>query len=153
VTVRERFFPERTIKMSLLDLVGQFFAGGQQGSNATLLSTVLQMVNNHPGGLPGLVSSFEQQGLGGAVSSWVGTGANEPIAPQQVQNAVGVGRIQDVAAKLGISNEEASAKIAQLLPGIIDHLTPNGQMPASGSNILEMGEGLLKDFMKSKDQQ
>jgi uncharacterized protein YidB (DUF937 family) len=139
--------------MSLLDLMGQFLGGGQQGSSATLLSAVLQMVNNHPGGLPGLVSSFEQQGLGGAVSSWVGTGANEPIAPQQVQNAVGFGQIQDVAAKLGISNEDASAKIAQLLPGIIDHLTPNGQMPASGSNILEMGEGLLKDFMKPKDQQ
>jgi uncharacterized protein YidB (DUF937 family) len=139
--------------MSLLDLAGQFLGGGQQGVNATVLSTVLQMVNNHPGGLPGLVSSFEQQGLGGLVSSWVGTGPNEPIAPQQVQNAVGAGPIQNVAAKLGISNDDASAKIARLLPGIIDHLTPNGQMPASGSNILEMGEGLLKNFMKPKDQQ
>jgi uncharacterized protein YidB (DUF937 family) len=138
--------------MSLLDLAGQFIGGGQQGANATLLSTVLQMVNNHPGGLPGLVSSFEQQGLGGVVSSWVGTGPNEPIAPQQVQNAVGAGPIQKVAAKLGISNDDASVKIAQLLPGIIDHLTPNGQMPASGSNILQMGEGLLKNFMKAKDQ-
>jgi uncharacterized protein YidB (DUF937 family) len=139
--------------MSLLDLAGQFLGGGQQGGNATLLSTVLQMVNNHPGGLPGLVSSFEQQGLGGVVSSWVGTGPNAPIAPQQVQDAVGAGPIQNVAAKLGISNDDASAKVAQLLPGIIDHLTPNGQMPASGSNILEMGEGLLKSFMKTKDQQ
>jgi uncharacterized protein YidB (DUF937 family) len=138
--------------MSLLDLAGQFLGGGQHGANATLLSTVLQMVNNHPGGLPGLVSSFEQQGLGGVVSSWVGTGPNEPIAPQQVQNAVGAGPIQKVAAKLGISNDDASVKIAQLLPGIIDHLTPNGQMPASGSNILQMGEGLLKNFMKAKDQ-
>jgi hypothetical protein len=52
-----------------------------------------------------------------------------------------------------VSQTKRRAKIAQLLPGIIDHLTPNGQMPASGSNILEMGQGLLKDFMKPKDQQ
>ncbi len=134
--------------MSLLDLAGQFLGSGQQGGNATLVSAVLQMVNNHPGGLPGLISAFEQQGLGGVVNSWVGTGPNEPVAPQQVQNAVGDGQIEDVAAKLGISKDDASAKIAQLLPGIVDHLTPNGQAPASGSNILELGEGLLKNFMK-----
>jgi len=134
--------------MSLLDLAGQFLGGGQQGGNATLMSTVLQMVNNHPGGLPGLLSAFQQQGLGGVVNSWIGTGANEPVAPQQVQNVVGDSQIEDVAAKLGISKDDASAKIAQLLPGIIDHLTPNGQVPGNGSNLLEMGEGLLKNFMK-----
>jgi uncharacterized protein YidB (DUF937 family) len=134
--------------MSLLDLAGQFLGGAQQGGNATLMSTVLQMVNNHPGGLPGLMSAFQQQGLGGVVNSWVGTGENEPVAPQQVQNVVGDSQIEDVAAKLGISKEDASAKIAQLLPGIIDHLTPNGQVPSSESNLLEMGEGLLKNFMK-----
>jgi uncharacterized protein YidB (DUF937 family) len=134
--------------MSLLDLAGQLLGGGQQGGNATLMSAVLQMVNNHPGGLPGLVSAFQEQGLGGVVSSWVGTGTNEAVAPQQVQSVVGDSQIEDVAAKLGISKEDASAKIAQLLPGIIDHLTPNGQVPSSGSNILELGEGLLKNFMK-----
>jgi uncharacterized protein YidB (DUF937 family) len=134
--------------MSLLDLAGQFLGGAQQGGNATLMSTVLQMVNNHPGGLPGLMSAFQQQGLGGVVNSWVGTGENEPVAPQQVQSVVGDSQIEDVAAKLGISKEDASAKIAQLLPGIIDHLTPNGQVPSSESNLLEMGEGLLKNFMK-----
>jgi uncharacterized protein YidB (DUF937 family) len=134
--------------MSLLDLAGQLLGGGQQGGNATLMSAVLQMVNNHPGGLPGLVSAFQEQGLGGVVSSWVGTGTNEAVAPQQVQSVVGDSQIEDVAAKLGISKEDASTKIAQLLPGIIDHLTPNGQVPSSGSNILELGEGLLKNFMK-----
>ena len=134
--------------MSLLDLAGQFLGSGQQGGNATLVSAVLQMVNNHPGGLPGLLSAFQQQGLGGVVSSWVGSGPNEAVAPQQVQNAVGDSQIEDVAAKAGISKEDASSQIAQLLPGIIDHLTPNGQVPANGSNLMEMGEGLLKNFMK-----
>jgi uncharacterized protein YidB (DUF937 family) len=134
--------------MSLLDLAGQFLGGGQQGGNATLMNTVLQMVNNHPGGLPGLVSAFQQQGLGGVVNSWVGTGANEAVAPQQVQSVLGDSQIQDIAAKLGVSTPEASGTIAQLLPSIIDHLTPNGQMPASGSNIMDLGADLLKNFMK-----
>ena len=51
--------------MSLLDVAGQLMGSGAQGGNAALLQTVLSMVNNHPGGLPGLVQSFEQQGLGG----------------------------------------------------------------------------------------
>jgi uncharacterized protein YidB (DUF937 family) len=134
--------------MSLLDLAGQFLASEQQGGNANLMNTVLQMVNNHPGGLPGLVAAFQQQGLGDVVNSWVSAGANEPVAPQQIQNVLGDSRIQEIAGKLGIPQQEASAKVAQFLPGIIDHLTPCGQMPESGSNILEMGESLIKNFMK-----
>jgi uncharacterized protein YidB (DUF937 family) len=134
--------------MSLLDLAGQMLGGGQQGGQANLLSTVMAIVNNHPGGLPGLVSAFQQQGLGGAVNSWVGTEPNQAVSPQQVQNVLGDGQIQDVASKLGVSTQDASASLAQLLPAIIDHLTPNGQMPSGGSNILELGEGLLKNFMK-----
>jgi uncharacterized protein YidB (DUF937 family) len=136
--------------MSILDLAGQLLGGGgqQQGGDAALLSTVMTMVNNHPGGLPGLLQAFEQGGLGGVVSSWVSTGANQPISPDQVQSTLGAGQIQEVASKLGISPETASSTIAQMLPGIIDHLTPNGQVPASGSNLMELGAGLLKNFMK-----
>jgi len=132
--------------MGLLDLAGEML-GGQGGGNQNAVSAVLSMVNNHPGGLPGLVSSFEQGGLGGAVSSWVSPGTpNQPVSGQQVQGAIGSAQIQEVAAKLGIPPEAASGIIAQVLPGIIDHLTPGGQVPAGGSNLLEMGEGLLKAF-------
>jgi uncharacterized protein YidB (DUF937 family) len=134
--------------MSLLeDLAGKFM-GGQQGGNAALITTVLGAINNHPGGLGGLVQSFQQQGLGGVVSSWVGTGANQSITPQQVQSVMG-DHVTAIASKLGVSPEDASAKIAQLLPGVIDHLTPNGQVPAGGTNLLEMGESLLKKFSSS----
>jgi len=136
--------------MSLLDMAGQLLGGGQQqgGNNANVLMEVMSMVNNHPGGLPGLVQGFEQNGLGGVVNSWVSTGANQPVDGNQVQNVLGGEQIQNLAAKLGVSPEMASMMAAQVLPQIVNHLTPNGQVPSSGSNLMELGEGLLKSFMK-----
>ena len=133
--------------MSLLDMAGQLIGG--QGGSQNAMAAVLSMVNSHPGGLPGLISTFEQNGLGGAVSSWVAPGtSNQPVSGQQVQGALGCDQIEAVAAKLGVPPEMASTVIAQVLPGIIDHLTPNGQVPSGGSNLMEMGEGLLKNFLK-----
>jgi uncharacterized protein YidB (DUF937 family) len=139
--------------MSLSDLAGQLLGGAQPqqagaGPAPAILSALLNMVNSHPGGVAGLVQSFQQKGLAGVVNSWVGTGPNEAVSPQQVQSALGDQPVQEVASKLGISPQEASSHIAQWLPVIIDHLTPNGQMPAGGSNLLEMGAGLLKAFCK-----
>jgi uncharacterized protein YidB (DUF937 family) len=136
--------------MSLSDLAGQLLGrGGQQpGCNPNVLSTLLNAVNNHPGGVGGLLQAFQQQGLGGVVNSWVGTGANQAVSPEQVQSALGNGQVQEVASKLGVSPQDASSQIAQWLPAIIDHLTPNGQVPTGGSNIMEMGAGLIKALCK-----
>jgi uncharacterized protein YidB (DUF937 family) len=137
--------------MSLLDMAGELM-GGQQNAGAgssSALSAVLAMVNNHPGGLPGLISAFEQNGLGGVANSWVSPGTpNQPVTGGQVQSVIGGNQLQEVAAKLGLPQEAASGVVAQLLPSIVDHLTPNGQVPASGANLMELGEGMLKNFLK-----
>jgi uncharacterized protein YidB (DUF937 family) len=134
--------------MSLSDLAGQLLGGQQPGCNPNLLTTLLNVVNSQPGGVAGLVESFQQKGLGGIVSSWVGTGTNQAISPQQVENALGNQQVEDIAAKLGVSTQDASSHIAQWLPAVIDHLTPNGQVPGSGSNLMEMGAGLIKALCK-----
>jgi uncharacterized protein YidB (DUF937 family) len=134
--------------MSLSNLAGQLLGNQQPGCNPNVLTTLLNAVNNHPGGVAGLVEAFQQRGLGGVVSSWVGTGANQPVSPQQVQSALGDRQVDDIASKLGISKEDASSHIAQWLPAVIDHLTPNGQVPSSGSNLMEMGAGLIKALCK-----
>jgi uncharacterized protein YidB (DUF937 family) len=140
----------RKEKMSLLDLAGQLLGGGQQlgqPSSENLLSEVIGMVNNHPGGLTGLIQSFQHGGLGEAASSWIGTGQNLPVSSDQIQRVLGDERVQALAAKLGISPEDAGSHLAQLLPSVIDHLTPNGQMPSEESGgLLDLGAKLLRGF-------
>jgi uncharacterized protein YidB (DUF937 family) len=92
------------------------------------------------------VQNFHDKGLGGLVTSWVGTGQNLPISADQIQHVLGSAQVQQLAAKVGISPEAASSQLSQLLPTIVDKLTPNGQMPQSGGNLMEMGMNLLKSL-------
>lgn len=133
--------------MSLLDLAGQLLQGGQQGGGQDLLSEVMGLVNNHPGGLAGLVQTLQQGGLAEAVNSWVGNGQNLPVSPEQIQQVLGNDQVQALASKLGISTGDASSHLAQLLPAVIDHLTPNGQVEGAGSSgLLSAGMSALKAF-------
>jgi len=118
--------------MSLLDLAGQLLSGRQPGGK-NLASEVLAMVNGHPGALTGLVQSFQQGGLGEAVNSWIGTGQNLPVSADQIQGVLGDERVQALAAKFGISPEDMRSHLAQLIPALIDHLTPNGHLPSASS--------------------
>jgi uncharacterized protein YidB (DUF937 family) len=119
-------------------------ATGATGGGGSAVGAVLQLVNNHPGGFSGLLQAFHEKGLGGVASSWVGTGANQPISAEQIQSVLGEEHIKQFAAKAGISPDVASAKIAEYLPQVVDKLTPNGQVPQG--NLLERGKDLLKSF-------
>ena len=130
--------------MGLLDSVVGALAGGQSGGNNALLETVMQLINNpQTGGLAGLVQSFQQGGLAEIVNSWVSTGANLPISPEQIQRVLGNSSLQGLAAQLGVSPEQASGSLADLLPQVVDQLTPNGQVP-QGGDLMAQGLDLLK---------
>ena len=130
--------------MGLLDQMAGALAGGQSGGNGALLETVLQLVNDpRHGGLEGLVRAFQQGGLGEIVNSWVSTGQNLPVSPEQVHSALGDASLQDIAAQLGMSPAQASGSLAELLPQVVDQLTPNGQLP-QGGDLLAQGLDLLK---------
>lgn len=130
--------------MGLLDQVAGALAGGQSGGNGAMLETVLQLVNDpRHGGLEGLVRAFQQGGLGEVVNSWVSTGQNLPVSSEQVHNALGDSSMQDIAAQLGLSPEQASGSLAELLPQVVDQLTPNGQLP-QGGDLLAQGLDMLK---------
>ncbi len=116
---------------------------GQGSGQSGLLDGVMDLLgNNQAGGIGGLVQSFKDKGLGDIVSSWVGTDSNLPISPEQIQQALGAEKIQQLAGKAGVSPEAASANLADLLPNIIDKLTPSGQLPSG--DLLNQGLGLLK---------
>lgn len=133
--------------MGLLDqVVGAVskMSGQSAQTDNSLLSSVLQLVNNpQTGGLSGLVESFQKGGLAKAVNSWVSTGRNIPVSAEQIQSVLGNEKIQNLASKLGINTNQVSAQLAEVLPQVIDKLTPNGTMPEAG-DLLSKGLDLLK---------
>lgn len=118
------------------------------GSSNPLATGLLQMINNHPGGVAGLVQSFHEKGLGEIASSWVSTGQNLPISADQIQQVLGSEQVKQLAARAGISPDIAGSSLAQLLPTLVDKLTPNGQLPQH-SNLMEMGMSVLQSLEKT----
>ncbi len=92
---------------------------------AEMATVVNGLIEKH-GGVQGIVAQLEQQGLGSTVRSWVGTGANQPITPDQVHQAFGSDTVKQLAARLNITPEDLAAKLSQVLPQAIDKLTPGG---------------------------
>ena len=132
--------------MGLLDNLENRAAGSALGGGTnSLTSGLLQLIQNQPGGLQGLVQSFHDKGLGGIVSSWIGTGPNPPISGDQVHQVLGSDQVKALAAKAGISPDVAGTAIAQILPGLVDKLTPNGSLP-DHSNVLEMASSMIKNL-------
>lgn len=117
--------------------------GGSAGGN-NLQKVVLQLLNSpQVGGVEGLVRAFQNGGLGDIVNSWVGTGQNLPVSAEQLQAVLGSEQIGAMASQLGISQAQAGGQLAELLPRVVDLLTPNGQVP-QGGDLMAQGLALLK---------
>ncbi len=117
--------------------------GGMKGEHSDLIEGIMGMITNkESGGLEGLVNTFKEKGLGDIISSWVSTGRNLPISGEQVQEGIGKEQIQRLAEKTGVSSEAARSKLAELLPDIIDKLTPEGKIPEGG--LLEKAADIFK---------
>jgi len=125
-------------------------AGGSAGNLGGLAGALggLLANNGELGGLGGLVSKFEQAGMGDVIGSWVGKGENAPITGGQLQDVLGSDAISGIAQKLGINSATLLPMLATLLPTLIDHLTPKGQVPAEGlgthDDLLASLSGLLQ---------
>jgi uncharacterized protein YidB (DUF937 family) len=100
--------------------------GGVVGAE---MATVINGLIEKHGGIQGIVAQLEQQGLGGTVRSWVGTGMNQPISADQIHQAFGSDAVKELAAKVGLSPDVLAAKLSQVLPQAIDKLTPTGALP------------------------
>jgi uncharacterized protein YidB (DUF937 family) len=122
--------------MGLFDGVLGMLGGQQQpdDSKAKLLEAAAAMLssNSQVGGLHGLVDKFQEAGLGNVIGSWIGTGQNQPISPEQVQQVLGDGQLQQISEQTGLPPEQTAGHLSDLLPSLIDKLTPNGQVPEGG---------------------
>jgi uncharacterized protein YidB (DUF937 family) len=148
--------------MSLLDAVLGAVGGSQGGPQGMLLNAVVGMLSQGGGvgggaasgmgglgGLGGLIGKFQQGGMGDAVNSWVGHGQNMPVSADQVTSALGSDTISQLAQQLGMGHGDVAGHLSQMLPHLVDKMTPNGQMPAAGhdgglGDLAGMLGGLLK---------
>ncbi len=132
--------------MSLMDQLGQAVGGmlGGSSSQNPLMQALTGLLgqNSSVGGLAGLVQTFQKNGLDDIVNSWVGTGKNLPVTPQQIQQGLGGDLLKQLATKAGISTEAAGTQLAGLLPDLVDKLTPTGKVETGGlDQLLKMLQG------------
>ncbi len=141
---------------TLVNAVSQATGGAQQaepnGNGAasalepTALIGLVTELMNKTGGLSGLLAQLQSGGLGEAVKSWVGTGSNQPVSGEQIGGALGPVLMGLVSQRLDSNPQSAAGMLAQLLPGLVDQLTPQGQVPADNgqsalSGLLSGGGG------------
>jgi uncharacterized protein YidB (DUF937 family) len=122
--------------------------GGQGAAAGDLMGVVGSLLGGAggqggAGGLLALVQQFQQGGLGEVVQSWVGSGANLPISAEQLQSVLGGGTLGQLAQQAGLDQGALAGQLAQLLPQVVDKLTPGGQLPEGGADLGGLLGGLL----------
>ena len=127
---------------SLGSVLAGLGGGNQSQSGNLLLQVVLSMLQQN-GGLEGVLGKFRQGGLAQQADSWVSTGQNMNISADQLQQVFGSSTISDLASRLGMSEGQASSTMAQLLPDVINQLTPEGQVPANSNEEIAQGLSTL----------
>lgn len=133
--------------MGLLDSVLGGLLGGNAGGSTSPMGNILSGLlgggrspasgdvgyGGSSGGLGGLVSQFENAGLGHIAQSWVGNGPNLPVAPEQLQNVFGEQQVQGMARHAGMQPGDFLSQLSQHLPAAVNGMTPNGRLPDEGS--------------------
>jgi uncharacterized protein YidB (DUF937 family) len=137
--------------MNLLgNILGQVLGGGQAEGGNNMASIIGGLLSNDgaQGGLGGLVEKFNQAGMGDVVQSWIGKGENLPISADQISQVLGNDGIANIAQQLGLGNGDAAGQLSEMLPGIIDKLTPGGEAPSGGLGNLGDLAGMLGGLLK-----
>jgi uncharacterized protein YidB (DUF937 family) len=143
--------------MSLLGNLSSLLGGGQDeaGGASSLVSVAGQLIQQ-AGGVQGLASTLQQHGLGDAVQSWIGNGANQAISGDQLNQVLQKSGLDsvvaDAAGKLGVDPNQLVGQLAQVLPHAVDHLTPDGQAPSGGGGgfDLSMLGGLAEKLLAAR---
>ena len=107
-------------------------SGQTENQSQNLLNGALGMLQKM-GGIDGLVNKLQQSGLGDIAASWVGTGENKSIQPDQLANVLGKDQVAELAQQAGIPESQGASVLSQVLPAMVDKLTPDGKVPESSS--------------------
>jgi len=129
------------------DPLGSIF-GGLAGRNQApsgnllLLQLALSLLQKN-GGLEGVLSRFRQNGLGQQADSWVSTGQNMNVSTNELQQVFGSSTFRDLASQLGMPDEQVGSTMTQVLPELINRLTPQGNVPDNGDDEIAQGLSTL----------
>lgn len=138
--------------MGLLDeLVGNVSGNQSEGvspqTSPGLAEAILNLLNDsRVGGIEGLPEKFQQSGLGDILRSWISTGQNLPVSAEQIMHALGKGQVDPLSQKAGLPASQGPSVLAQLLPLLVDRLTPDGKVPQQ-NQLADAGMKLLKQLL------
>lgn len=123
---------------------------GMAAQNPQLVQAVMSLLSNDGpvGGLPGLLARFQQAGLGDVIASWLGNGANQAISGEQLSQVLGSGPLSQIASQLGMGTGAAAGTLAQVLPGLVDQLSPGGKAPQAGFGSAQDLMGMLGGMLQ-----
>ena len=122
----------------LSSILGGLTGGRGGGTGNILLQLALSMLQQQ-GGLGNVLGKFRESGMGAQADSWVSTGQNMNISPNQLEQVFGSGALNDIASKLGMSQHQAGSAMSQVLPELINQLTPQGQVTQDSENSVAEG--------------
>jgi uncharacterized protein YidB (DUF937 family) len=119
---------------------------GQGGTHAQVATGLMQVLQEHPEGVQGLLNGLQQSGLGAHAEQWA-NGQTTSATPDQVQAGLGQnGMLEAIAAKAGLSPEMTQAALTTVLPMVLSHVAPNGQAAEPGS-LQSLAGSLLQKFL------
>src|SRR3974377_1646893 len=126
----------KPLMLALMGLLasGALFGGGSgagAGTSAGSQPTSGDGAGGLLGGLGGLLDKLQKGGLGEVANSWVGPDQNRPVPPGQLGSALGPDIVKTLAQRSGLSEEEITKKLSEVLPGVVDKLTPPGRLPTT----------------------
>lgn len=129
--------------MGLFDSVAGAMMNKVMGDKGPLAKLAMELFQQY-GGLPGILQTLKNGGLSEQVDSWVGKGVNMSVNAQQIGAALGSSVLAGMAAKLNMTTEELSGKVAEYLPDVVNQLTPNGVVENNPALIMSRLMGMLK---------
>jgi uncharacterized protein YidB (DUF937 family) len=127
--------------MGLTDVLGGLMGRKAPKTGDPLMDTLLPMLlkDGAIGGLGGLIGKFTSAGLGGKANSWVGSGDNEALDPDEVEQALGADEVDRIAREAGVSTDDAKRGLASMIPRLVDKASPGGSLPTG--NLGKMMKG------------
>lgn len=111
----------------IMKLIGMFTGKASRGQQASMLGPLAGMLGG--GGLASILGKFQSEGLGDKLDSFTGSGQNARLKPAEVTQVLGADKVSQIAREAGVSERAARGGLANMLPGVLDKLSPNGSLP------------------------